>query len=119
MTSPAELQSEMIRLSRHLDTAQAELVKQSIAWATAVRDYRKAKSVAYAAIRNEKLLAGDREAQVDAAVADLEYTKNLSESLKQAASNGVQNGRSQLSALQSVASSVRAEMEMSRYGPAA
>lgn len=116
MNTVADLQAEMVRLSRRIDEAQAELVTWSVQWAEKERDYRKGRGIAFAAVRNDKLVAADREAQVDAATADLRHARDHSETMKYSSSQAVQNLRSQLSAVQSIGSAIRAEMSLAgRY----
>lgn len=116
MNTPEELTDEMLRLSRQLDKNQENLVKWAVEWATYERDYRKGKAIAFAAVRQEKLVAADREAQVEAATADLRHLRDHAEVMKSSSTEAVRNLRSQLSALQSIGAATRAEMSLAgRY----
>lgn len=112
MNTVADLTQELLRLSKRLDGAQQELVQASVKWAEKERDYRKAKAVAFAAVRNDKLMAADREAQVDSAIADTRYHRDLAEGAKVSATEAVRNLRSQINAVQSIGAAIREEMRL-------
>jgi hypothetical protein len=107
--TPAQLNSEMIRLSRDLDVAHQELVDQSHAWAKSEGKYRLAKANAYLASTGT---VQARQAHVDKVTDSERIEAHLSDALRVAALERVRNVRAQLSALQSVANAVRSEVEM-------
>ena len=114
----AEITTELIRLSRLLDTCNQELVTRSREWALAERDYRKQRVVAFHVLRGEKMTADERGASADASTADARYARDLAESLKQAALEHERSVRAQLSAVQSIGSALKSEMALSgRDGP--
>lgn len=117
MPTTAELNTEMIRISRLLDDKLEDLVKLSHRAAETERDYRKAKAQAFATFRRQKLVSPDLVAQVDGEIADLRYDRDLADSLKSACRDAVLSLKAQLSALQTIASGVKAEAELARYGP--
>lgn len=113
--TPGELVSMMIEASRALDEAQRELLEKVHKEARAVMEYRKARANAYLA--TEGRTVNEREAAVDKVTAEEGYAARLSEGLAKAALESVRNRRSQLSALQTVASSVKEEAALARTGP--
>lgn len=114
MITVAELNAELIRLSKKLDEAQAELVKQVSIEATAEHEFRKARANAFLATSGT---VAEREASTDKTTADERYRAHLAQGLAKSALEAVRNIRQQLSALQTLAGAAREEAKLSRYGP--
>ncbi len=114
MTTTQDLNAELIRLSRKLDEAHAELVKQARAYADAEHAYRLARSSAFLSSSGT---VGEREAHTDQATAGVRRDRDLAEGLKQSALEAVRSLRGQMSATQTIAGSLKAEMELARTGP--
>lgn len=112
--TPRDLTRLMLETSQALDVAQANLVDASAEWARAENEYKKARSAAY--LSTEGTVA-EREAKTDRVVERERYEAHLKEGLKVAALENVRSKRAQLSALQSIAAAVKAEAELTRYGP--
>lgn len=110
-----DVPEEMARLSRMLEQGLAALRDQSREWAEAEREYRKARALAYVQITTGTV--DERKAAVDAATADMRYTRDLAEGMKQSALEAVRSRRTQISAAQSFLAASRAEAEFARTGP--
>lgn len=110
MITPRELVDEMIRLSRELDSAHDRLVSKSEEWAQLENDYRLAKATAFLAATGRTV--EEKKAHADQATSQQRVKAHAAEGLKVAALEKVRSLRAQLSALQSVSSSVRSEIEM-------
>lgn len=113
MISVAELNQELIHLSRKLDEAQTSLVGAVQEEAIAENEYRKARANSFLATSGT---VGEREAQTDKTVADERYRAHLAQGLSKAALEAVRNCRQQLSALQTLAGAIKEEMRMSGVG---
>jgi hypothetical protein len=113
-TVPTELNEELIRLSRRLDTAQVELKRAALRQARKEHAYRKAKAEAYPQAEGT---VQAREATVDRVCERERLQAKIAGALRDAAMENVRNLRAQLSALQSVCASVRSEMELAGKGP--
>jgi hypothetical protein len=114
--TPRELIEEMLRLSRELDGAQADLVAAVREEAQAEQRYRRARATAYLATSGT---VAEREAYVGKTIDEEAFAAQLAEGLAKAALESVRNRRAQLSALQSVAASVREELQLARMDPGA
>lgn len=112
--TPNELNQELLRLSRRLDAAHADLVKAVREYAEREHAYRLARSSAF--LTAEGTIA-DKESKVDQSCGDLRKERDIAEGMKVSALELVRSLRSQLSALQTVSSSVKAEAELARVGP--
>jgi hypothetical protein len=111
--TPKNLTQELLRLSRLLDEAHDELIKQSHEWAVRENEYRLAKASAHLASSGT---VDERRAYCDKATSQERLAAHLAEGLKVAALEAVRSRRAQLSALQSVGNAVRSEIEMAgRY----
>lgn len=122
---PDDLNGELIRISRLLEGATDEYHEAALEFAVAEDGYRHAKATSYlAAVVHDKTLTR-REART---IPSLEATRDLecqderqraylARANKEGARERVLSLRAQLSALQSVASSIRAELELTRTGP--
>lgn len=108
------LTDEMLRLSRSLDEAQAELARCVRDEADADRSFRLAKANAYLATSGT---VGEREAAVDKTIADERHRAHLAEGLTKSALEAVRSRRTQLSVLQSVAGAVKEELRFTRTAP--
>lgn len=109
-----ELVEEMLRLSRLLDDALGFLKRSVEEYAAAEDAYRMAHARAF--------LEADgtgpaRKAEADLATSEQRQRAHLSDGMRQAALEAVRSRRAQLSALQTVANSHRAEAEFVRTGP--
>lgn len=112
--TPRRLVEMMIETSRELDAAQAELVGMAQEDALKASKARRVRARAYLATEGT---VGVREALTDQEAGTAMYEAHLAKGLHQSALEAVRNKRAQLSALQSIASSVRAEAELAKYGP--
>ena len=108
----AELVAEARRLSGLIDAGVRALHESALDVAEAEHAYRKAKAEAWVVVKGE--LAKDREAQVDAACADLRRVRDVAEGNRQAALEALRSRRVQLSALQSILSATKTEMDLAR-----
>lgn len=111
----------MRRLSDLLDKGLEALRSYAREYAAAEAAYRKSKAehwITTPRIRDgEKITVFDRQAQVDAATADLRMVRDLAQDMRQAALEAVRSRRAQLSALQSLLAAERAEAEFARTAP--
>ena len=117
METVADFTDEAVRLSGLLDSGLTALREQARAVADAEAAYRKGKAEAWVGTATEDLLAKEREAQVDAATADLRRTRDLAEARARAALESVRSRRTQISALQSLLAAHRSEAEFARTAP--
>jgi hypothetical protein len=109
-----DLNKELIRVSSELRAANDRLSLAGRDWAQAEYDYRLAKAKAYAQVResNVKLIAPEKEALADSFAAEAQRVRNIADSERNAAGLAVRSLIGQLSALQSIAASVRSEMDL-------
>jgi len=107
---PEDLENELRRLCLHLETAQGQLRSAGLYYAKKESAYRKAKAMAQ--VKAEGKTVDDRKAQVDIACNEERLTAYLARAAKEASLENVRSIRAQLSALQSIAASVRSEMEL-------
>ena len=121
MSDLYQLNEQLIAASRALD-GSLKFLEDSVAdFATAERAYRKAKAEAY--LRSSGKNVQEREANAeecrfgDETLGDIRYRRDLAEGLKMAALEGVRSRRTQLSAIQTLASLSKAEAEFARTGP--
>jgi hypothetical protein len=108
-----DINLEAIRLSRKLDAGISELARMAREYAEAEHAYRIARACAYLQAPNGRV--AERNAWVDQACSEQMLRVRMAEGLRMAALEAVRSRRQQLSALQSVARAVRAEMEMASY----
>lgn len=106
---PGDLQGELRRLCLHLETAQSQLRSASLFYAKKESAYRKAKAIAYLSVDGT---VEARKAKVDERCGDERQTAYLARAARESALENVKSIRAQLSALQSIAASVRSEMEL-------
>lgn len=92
-----------------LRQANDELYQLSVEWAHAEDKYRKAKSVAYLAASGT---VAERNAHVDKVCSEDRLKAHLAESTKEAKKELVRSLQAQLSALQTIAALIRAEMHL-------
>lgn len=111
--TPRDLVTKMLEASRALDDALAELNESVHRHATAERRSKTAMANAYLATEGT---VQARAAHVDKVTELEQYEATLAEGLWKAAQLNVRSKQAQLSALQSVASSVKAEAELARVG---
>jgi hypothetical protein len=110
----AELVAQTKLYSARLDRGITELCENAVQLADAEHSYRLA--VAKAWMLNTQGTVNARKAQVDADTADLRRVRDIAEGMRVASLEAVRSRRAQLSALQSVAASMRADLEMHTYG---
>lgn len=112
--TPQDLNAEMLRLSRELDTVHADLVQAGREHAEAEHHYRLTRAKAF--LRAAGKTVADREAQTDLQCGEEMLARNLARARENAAMERKRDIRQSMSCLQSVASSVRSEVEMAgRY----
>jgi hypothetical protein len=111
-----DLMAEAFRLSKKIDAGVSSLNTSARESADAEREYRKAKAQAW--LIHTDGTAKEREAQVDATTADLRYVRDLAEAGRQASLEALRSRRQQLSAVQTLVSALKSELEHSQYGPA-
>ncbi len=114
MPDLAELQDEMVRLSRQLNAGLDYLREQVTVEAEAVNDYRMAKAKTY--IESEGTV-DHRRALVDLATPSERVAAHIAEGMSRAALEAVRSRRQQISALQTLVAAHRAEAEFARTGP--
>lgn len=113
----ADLEKEARRLSDLLDKAISASYHQSELAASAEREYRLAKSEAWATTAGKEMLAKEREAKVDALTADLRYERDLADSLRRGAIEAERSRRQQISLIQTQANAYAAEAKLAATAP--
>lgn len=113
--TPQELVAELIRLPRSLDDALAYLRKMAQEWATAEDAYRLAR--AKAILNADGDTVSQREAQADIATSEERVRAHYADAMHKAAREAVRSRQAQLSAFQTVARVMEAEIELAKYGP--
>lgn len=112
MTIP-ELTQALMETAADLRAANSDLYKLSVEWAHAEDAYRKSKAVAYLAASGT---INERNAHVDKVCSEDRLKAHLAEAEKEAKKELVKSLQAQLSALQTVAALMRAEMHLAgRY----
>lgn len=115
----SDLNKKLFILSDTLTTAQQELKEAAIEWAKSENAYRQAKAIAYLTIKSSpeqhKATVATLEAMVDKTCADERQKAYIARAMKEAMLENVRSVRAQINALQSIAASVRSEMELSRF----
>lgn len=122
---PQDLVVELLRLSDSLEAATDEYGAAAFEYGEAESAYRKAKAVSYLAAVNDdkpKKVRERRTIPALEATRDIEcenerLQERIAKARKEALGEKVRSHRAQLSALQTVANALRAEMELSRTGP--
>ena len=113
LLTPAELVTMLLDTSRDLDAAQDELRRCIIEDARAEQRARRAKAIAYIAASGTE---GARKAAVDQTTDEDQYAAHLADGMVKAAMEAVRSKRAQLSALQTMATSIKTELELAgRY----
>ena len=115
-------EAEMLRLSKLIDKGTTEMIAQVKKNAEAERDYRQSRAEAWALTSGElpdgsKVLAKQREDDVNARTAVKRYERDLADGMVRAAHEASRNRRAQLSAVQSLLNAWRAEVDFGRTGP--
>lgn len=121
----AQICGEMMRLTRLIDKALVTLHAAVIDFAEKDTAYRKARAVEYESLRSQAAIGkrkgglseADLKAQVDGATAELMLQAHLADGFKMAAFVAVRARMAQLSACQTLAGGVKAEMNFAKYGP--
>lgn len=111
----SDLVERMVTLSQVLDQDLDELRTASLAFAKADNDYRRAKAEAY--LQADGKTIPEREAQRDITTTEARIAQRIADANRNTAQEAVRSRRSQLSACQSVANAVKAEIDMARTGP--
>ena len=111
-TDLATLTAEAMRLSALLDKGIVALRDAGVAYAEAEHAYRSAKAMAY--LETESGTVAEREADVYAVMGDLRRARDLADGQRLAALEAVRSRRGQISALQTLISAHRAEVELAR-----
>lgn len=107
--TPAQLNQDMLELSRLLDQHHDELVRAAHEYSEREDLYRLAKATAFLAATGT---VADRQAHADKATSSERRAAHLAEQLMKAAFARVRSTQAQLSARQSVAQMVKSEMQM-------
>lgn len=118
MTTPQQIMDELAALSQRLSADIDELGKWAYQYAVADHEYRKAKASAYLGAKtnnHEKLRVSDIDAIVDEQCEAQRLRRNIADARRLTALEAVRSRRQQLSALQSGARAVRADIEMNKY----
>ena len=110
----AELMSEAFRLSSKIDEGVRHLNGCAIDSANAEHSYRLARAKAW---QDTDGTAKQREDAVNAATADERRVRDLAEAGRQASLEALRSRRQQLSAVQTLVSALKSELEHSHYGP--
>lgn len=103
-----ELAALIVDTIGEMEADIAVLEERSVAAATADRGYRQNRATAYLATSGT---VGERESSVEQLTADLRHAAKLAEDLKVAALEAVRCRRAKLSALQTLANAMRAEIQ--------
>lgn len=116
MTAPIDdVAAEMARLSKKIDAGVREMADRAREYAEAERAYRKEKSAAW--LRAPAGNVPQRQAWVDAETADLRFTRDLADGMRQVAVEALRARRAQVSAWQSLLAAQREEASFARTGP--
>jgi hypothetical protein len=110
-----EAVEEVRRLSRLLDAGLDVLRSSAEETASAEREYRKGKALAW--VHRTDGTAAERVALVDADTADLRYTRDVAEGIRRAALESVRARSTQVSMWQTLLNAHRAEAEFTRTRP--
>lgn len=111
---PEDLNRELLRLSGRLEKATTQLRRDSLKFAGAEHAYRRSKAQAYLTAKTsaEKATIPQLEALVDKSC-EMERAKAyVARAMKESSLELVKSLRAQLSALQSIAATVRSEAEL-------
>lgn len=114
--NPAEVAEELRLRVHQLDDALSYLSSQTKKYAEAENVYRHARARAWVVAPQGTV--AEREAWVDGETADVRKARDLAEGMKKAGVEAVRSRQAQLSAWQSMASILRSELELAKYGPA-
>lgn len=109
----AQMAQEGGRLSKLLDDALRFHSDQVKAAAKAEQAYRHSRQMAYLQVTGT---VDEKKADVDAKTADLRFTRDVAEGLRQTALEAIRSRRAQISLLQSVANAYKAEADFDRMG---
>lgn len=108
--TPKDLVAELLKLSRALDSAHADLVEAGRQHAEAEALYRKTKATAF--LRAAGKTVADREAQTDLQCGEERLQRDLARARENAAQELLRSIRTSISCLQSVANATKSEAEM-------
>lgn len=118
MRTSAEFADEFRRLSVLLDESLRWVKEKVREYASAEAAYRKGRAQAWLEAprlaEGIKVTAGEREAWVDGHTADLRYTRDLADGLRQAGLEAVRSRRAQTSALQTLLNAHLEELKFDR-----
>lgn len=122
---PANLNEELLRLASEVESASMVYRRHALKYARAEHVYRARKATVYTQLvaqdkerpRKEQRTVPALTAEVDILCEQERLHAYLAEALKQASKERLESLRASLSAVQSVAAAVRAEMDLARIGP--
>lgn len=122
---PVHLNQEMMRLAVDVEKASDTFRRYALRYARAEEVYRHRKAVEYTRIvaedkarpRKEQRTVAAITAEVDILCENERRTRSLNDALKEAAKERLRALQASLSAVQSVASSIRAEIQLAGTGP--
>ena len=113
MANPEQLNDELDRIIILMDEAQESLERYSTEWAEKENAYRRRKALTYL---NATGTVDERKSIVDRECEKERLAAHVAEAMMRASMENVRNKRAQLSAWQTKAGNVRAEMDEAR-GP--
>jgi len=113
LITPHELQRAMLAKSREVDEALEDYRTRNLAWVEADRASRVARNTA---LLSTEGTVGERTAKAEQAADGPIYAERMAAALRDSAKEALRARLAQLSALQSLATTVRTEMQMAgRY----
>lgn len=112
VVSMSDLARMIFEAVQELQQDVSTLEKRAREFAYADREYRREKSKAYLMAKGT---IPEREAAVAKETEELRFKAHLAEGLKEASLEAVRSRRAKLSALQTLANAVKAEIEMNTY----
>lgn len=117
LPSTAELVGELRRLFDRLDEAHDEAVRMAQEFADAEYEYEIAHASSRLAVEAQGGSVGAKDAAAKQSSASKKRAMTLAQELRRSARDAEENVRQQMSALQTVAAAVRAEIELAGRGP--
>jgi hypothetical protein len=113
MITSLDIAKELKKRSRQVDESLDSLRAAAVEYASAENEYRKGKAQAILAAEGT---VQEKDALAEIQIGDLRARRDLASQLRDVEMEVVRARRGQLSAVQSVAAVVRAEMEFTRTG---
>lgn len=115
----SELNSRLFTLIDELTEANKEQRQAAINYAKAEHRYRQARATSYFTVKNlpenQKATVATLEALVDKSCSEEQQAAYMARAMEKASDELVKSLRAQLSALQSVAATVRAETDLAKF----